>query len=36
MNSIIYKKIPSEYMAFKHISELKNFVEMPVDAKTQE
>ncbi|MFV8440906.1 SRPBCC family protein [Flavobacterium sp. LB2P44] len=36
MNSIIYKKIPNEYMAFKHISELKNFVEMPVDAKTQE
>lgn len=36
MNSVIYKKTPNEYMAFKHISELKNFVEMPVDAKTQE
>jgi uncharacterized protein YndB with AHSA1/START domain len=35
MNSVIYKKIPNEYIAFKHISELKNFVEMPIDPKTQ-
>lgn len=36
MNSIIESKIDNEYMAFKHISELKNFKEMPIDAATQE
>src|SRR6187402_437325 len=36
MNSIIESKIPNEYMAFKHIGELKNFEELPIDSKTQE
>jgi uncharacterized protein YndB with AHSA1/START domain len=36
MNSIIESKIACEYMAFRHIGELKNFVEMPIDAATQE
>jgi hypothetical protein len=36
MNSIIYKKIDNEYIAFKHLSEIKNFQEMPVDDGTQE
>lgn len=36
MNSIIEKKIDNQYMAFKHISELKNFIEMPVDEATLE
>ena len=36
MNSIIYKKIDKEYMAFKHLSEIKKFQEMPVDDATQE
>jgi hypothetical protein len=36
MNSIIDKKIDYEYIAFKHLSELKNFKEMPIDAATQE
>lgn len=36
MNSIIDKKISNEYIAFKHISEIKNFVEIPFDSKTQE
>lgn len=35
MNSIIESKIVNEYMAFKHISEMKNFEEMPIDAITQ-
>jgi hypothetical protein len=35
MNSVIEKKIDNVYMAFKHISELRNFEEMPVDAITQ-
>jgi uncharacterized protein YndB with AHSA1/START domain len=35
MNSIIESKITNEYIAFKHISELKNFEEMPIDAVTQ-
>jgi hypothetical protein len=34
MNSIIETKIPNEYMAFKHISGLKDFKEMPIDAET--
>lgn len=36
MNSVIERKITNEYMAFKHIGELKNFVEMPVDAATEQ
>jgi hypothetical protein len=36
MNSIIESKIPNEYMAFKHIGELKNFEEMPIDDATKE
>jgi hypothetical protein len=36
MNSIIESKITNEYMAFKHIGELKKFVEMPIDAATKE
>lgn len=36
MNSIIESKIANEYMAFKHIGELKNFEEMPIDAATKE
>lgn len=36
MNSIIYKKIDNEYMAFKHLSEIKKFEEKPVDDPTQE
>jgi hypothetical protein len=36
MNSSIDEKIDQEYIAFKHISELKNFEEMPIDATTQE
>jgi uncharacterized protein YndB with AHSA1/START domain len=35
MNSVIYKKIPNEYIAFKHISVLKDFKEMPVDPETE-
>ncbi|MNL66179.1 hypothetical protein D3C87_1906000 [compost metagenome] len=35
MNSIIEKKIPNEYMAFKHIGEIKNFKELPVDEETK-
>jgi hypothetical protein len=35
MNSIIYKKIPNEYIAFKHISVLKDFKEMPIDPETK-
>lgn len=31
MNSIIEKKVPNEYMAFKHIGEIKDFKELPVD-----
>lgn len=36
MNSVIESKIVNEYMAFKHISELKNFIEMPIDEAVQE
>lgn len=36
MNSIIDSKIDNEYMAFKHLSELKNFEEMPIDSATAE
>ena len=36
MNSIIYNKIDNEYMAFKHLGEIKKFEEKPVDDPTQE
>lgn len=36
MNSIIDKKIENQFMAFKHISEVKDFKEMSIDAATQE
>lgn len=36
MNSIIDKKIDNQYMAFKHISEMKDFEPQPVDEKTSE
>ncbi|QSW90559.1 SRPBCC domain-containing protein [Flavobacterium endoglycinae] len=35
MNSIIEKKIPNEYMAFKHIGEIKDFKEQPLDEETK-
>jgi hypothetical protein len=35
MNSVIFKKIPYEYMAFKHLGVLKDFKEMPIDAETK-
>jgi hypothetical protein len=36
MNSIIEKKIDNQYMAFKHISEMKNFEAMPIDDTASE
>lgn len=36
MNSIIEKKIENQYMAFKHISEIKDFEPQPIDEKTSE
>ncbi len=36
LNSIIYKKIDYEYMAFKHLNEIKKFKEMPADDTTKE
>ncbi|WP_456315449.1 SRPBCC domain-containing protein [Pseudomonas shirazensis] len=36
MNSLIEKKIPNEYMAFKHIGEIKNFKELPIDDETKQ
>ncbi|MDQ6472647.1 SRPBCC domain-containing protein [Flavobacterium sp. LHD-80] len=35
MNSIIEKKIPNEYMAFKHIGEIKDHKELPLDEETK-
>jgi hypothetical protein len=35
MNSIIETKIPNEYMAFKHIGEIKDFKELPLDEETK-
>ena len=32
MNSIIFKKVENEYMAFKHISEIKDYKVLPADA----
>lgn len=36
MNSVIDTKIDNEYIAFKHLSEIKNFEVMPVDDATKE
>jgi hypothetical protein len=36
MNSVIDKKMDNEYIAFKHLSEIKNFQVMPVDDATKE
>lgn len=35
MNSIIEKKIPNEYMAFKHLGEVKDFKELPLTEETK-
>ncbi|MCI9843190.1 SRPBCC domain-containing protein [Flavobacterium pectinovorum] len=35
MNSVIEKKVPNEYMAFKHIGEIKDFKELPLDEETK-
>lgn len=35
MNSIIEKKVPNEYMAFKHFGEIKDFKELPIDEETK-
>jgi hypothetical protein len=35
MNSIVEKKIPNEYMAFKHIGEIKDFKELPLNKETE-
>ena len=36
MNSIIEKKIENEYMAFKHIGELKDFKELPLNEEAKQ
>ena len=35
MNSVIEKKIPNEYMAFKHLGEMKDFKEVPPNEETE-
>ena len=35
MNSLIETKIPNEYMAFKHIGEIKDFKEQPLNEETK-
>lgn len=35
MYSVIEKKVPNEFMSFKHIGEVKDGVELPVDEKAQ-
>ncbi|WP_281235271.1 SRPBCC domain-containing protein [Flavobacterium gelatinilyticum] len=35
MYSIIETKTPNEYMAFKHIGEMKDFKELPLDEETK-
>ncbi|TDW46398.1 activator of Hsp90 ATPase-like protein [Flavobacterium sp. 270] len=35
MSSVIERKIPNEYMAFKHVGEVKDFKELPTDPETQ-
>lgn len=36
MSSVIEKKIDNQYMAFKHLGEVKDFKEMPIDQAAQE
>jgi Activator of Hsp90 ATPase homolog 1-like protein len=36
MSSIIEKKTENEYMAFKHLGEIKDFKELPIDEETEE
>jgi len=36
MNSVIEKKIDNQFMAFKHLGEVKDFKEMPIDQAAQE
>lgn len=36
MNSIIETKIPNEYMAFKHMGEIKDFKELPVNEEIKQ
>jgi hypothetical protein len=36
MSSLIEKKIPNEYMAFKHLGEIKDFKELPATEQTKE
>lgn len=33
--SVIETKTPNEYMAFKHLGEMKNFEELPIDEETK-
>lgn len=35
MDSVVFKRIENEYMAFKHLSEVKEFKVMPVDTTDQ-
>lgn len=36
MNSIIEKKIQNQYIAFKHLGEVKDFKELPIEGETNE
>ena len=36
MYAMIAKSVPNEFMSFKHLGELKNGVEQPMDEKTQQ
>ncbi|WP_240475255.1 hypothetical protein [Flavobacterium reichenbachii] len=36
MSSIIEKKIPNEYIAFKHLGEVKDFKELPINEEAKE
>ena len=36
MNSVIETKIPMEYMAFKHIGEIKDFKELPLNEEAKQ
>ena len=35
MNSVIFKRVENEYMAFKHLSEIKDFKVLPVSETDQ-
>ena len=35
MNSVIFKRVENEYMAFKHLSDIKDFKVLPADAAVQ-